>query len=86
MNSSPSLIVVIRNKDNILYNGPAFGITSINDKGTFDVLPGHESFITLIREKVIIHPTPKTSQEILIDNGIARVHEDKMHIFVNFKS
>lgn len=86
MNTSANLVLVVRNKDKVLYKGPAFALTSINDRGIFDVLPGHESFISLIKEKVVIHPTPKINQEILIDNGILRVHKDKAYVYVNFKS
>lgn len=86
MNTSANLVLVVRNKDKVLYKGPAFALTSINDRGIFDVLPGHESFISLIKEKIVIHPTVKINQEILIDNGILRAHKDKVYVYVNFKS
>ena len=86
MNNPANFVVVVRNKDKVLYKGPAFAITSINDKGIFDVLPQHESFISLIKEKIVVHPTPRTNQEFLIDNGIVRVHKYKVYAYVNFKS
>ena len=86
INPSPSLTVVVRNKEKVLYSGQAAAITSINDKGIFDVLPQHENFISLIKEKVIIHPTLKENEEIQIENGIARVYKDNVYIYVNFKS
>ncbi|MBI4096093.1 MAG: hypothetical protein HY425_00045 [Candidatus Levybacteria bacterium] len=86
MNTSANLVLVVRNKDKVLYKGSVFALTSVNDRGIFDVLSGHESFISLIKEKVVIHPTIKTNQEILIDNGILRVYEDKAYVYVNFKS
>lgn len=85
LNTASNLTVVVRNKDKVLYNGQAAAITSINDKGIFDVLPQHASFITLIKEKVIIHPTLKENKEIQIENGILRVYKDKVYIYVNFK-
>ena len=82
----PSILtVIIRNKDKVLYSGQASAVTSINDKGIFDVLAEHESFITLIKDKVTIHTTPKEKQEIQIDNGILRVYKDKVYVYVNFK-
>ena len=86
MNNSPSLTVVVRNKEKVLYSGQAGAITSVNDKGVFDVLPQHENFITLIKEKVIIRKTLKENKEIQIENGIVRVYKDKVYIYVNFKS
>lgn len=81
----PNLTVVIRNKDKIIFSGQAYAVTSVNDRGVFDILPQHENFITLIKEKVIIHPTIKENQEIQIENGIVRIYKDKVYIYVNFK-
>lgn len=85
MTNSSNLNVVVRNKDNVLYKGQAYAVTSINDRGTFDILPRHENFIALIKEKVTIHPDEKTKQEILIENGIIRVFKDNVNIYVNFR-
>ena len=82
-NTSSNLTVIVRNKDNVLYSGQAYAVTAVNDKGVFDVLPEHENFITLIKDKVIIRPNPKENREIPIDNGIVRVYKDKVYIYVN---
>lgn len=86
MDNSPNLTVVMRNKEKVLYSGQAQAVTSVNDKGVFDVLPQHANFISLIKEKVIIHPTLKENKEIQIENGIVRIYKDKVYIYVNFKS
>lgn len=80
------LTVVIRNKDKVLYSGQAYAITAVNDKGTLDILAEHESFISLIKNKITIHTTPTAKQEIQIENGILRVYKDKVYIYVNFKA
>jgi len=86
MREASILTVIIRNKDQVLYSGQAFAITAVNDKGSFDVLAEHESFISLIKDKIIIRITPKEKREIQIDNGIIKVYKDKVYIYVNFKS
>lgn len=83
---NPSLSVIVRNKDQILYSGHPYALTAVNDKGIFDILPQHENFISLIKEKVTIHDSQKAKHEMKIENGILRVHEDKVYIYVNFKS
>jgi len=80
------LTVVVRNKDKVLYSGQAYAVTAVNDRGPFDVLAQHESFISLIKDRVIIHTTPKEQKEIQIENGIVRVYKDKVYIYVNFES
>lgn len=80
------LTIIIRNKDKVLYSGQAFALTAVNDRGPFDVLAQHESFISLIHDKILIRPTPTAKQEIQIENGIIRVYKDKVYIYVNPKS
>lgn len=81
-----TLTVIIKNKDKVLFSGQVFAITSVNDKGVFDILAQHENFISLIKEKVIIHTTPKEGKQIQIDNGILRTYKDQVFIYVNFAS
>ena len=85
-NLASNLTVVVRNKDKVLYSGQAYAVTAVNEKGNFDILAEHENFITIIKEKVIIHPTLKENKEIQIENGIIRVYKDKVYVYVNFKS
>lgn len=85
MDFASNLTVVVRNKDKILYSGQAYAVTTVNEKGTFDVLAEHESFISLIKDKVTVRTTPKENTEIPIDNGILRVFKDKVYIYVNPK-
>ena len=80
MLNPPNLTVVVRNKDRVLYNGNAYAVTAVNDKGIFDILPQHENFISLIKDKVIIRKTQKENQEIKIENGLVRVYKDKVYV------
>ena len=82
----PNLTVIIRNKDKILFNGQAYAVTGVNDRGIFDILPQHESFISLIKDKVTVRKNTREKQEIQIENGILRVYKDKVYIYVNFKA
>lgn len=84
MDNSSNLTVIIRNKDKILYNSQVFAVSSVNDRGTFDILPEHENFISLIKEKIVIHPTQKENKEIQIENGILRAYKNKVYIYINF--
>jgi F0F1-type ATP synthase epsilon subunit len=81
-----TLTIIIRNKGNVLYSGQAYAVSSVNDKGPFDILAEHENFISLIKNKIIIHITPTEEKEIQLENGILRVHKDKVYVYVNFKA
>jgi F0F1-type ATP synthase epsilon subunit len=85
MANTPSLTVIVRNRENILFNGQAQAISSVNEKGPFDVLAQHENFITLIKKKIVVHISSKENREFQIENGIAKVLNDKIFVYINFK-
>ncbi len=85
MPNTTSIKVVVRNREKILFTGDVFAVTSVNDKGVFDILPQHQSFISLIKDKVTIHKTEREKEEIQIENGVLRVYNDKVYVYVNFK-
>lgn len=86
MSDTPTIHIVARNKDRILFDGDVFAVTSYNDKGEFDVLPEHENFISTIKNKLIIHKTRKEKEEFQIENGIIRVTRDRVYAYVNFSA
>lgn len=81
----PQINLTVRNRENVLFEDKVEAVTSYNDKGVFDILPEHESFISIIKEKVIIHKTLKDNREIKIDNGVLKVYENNVNIYVNFE-
>jgi F0F1-type ATP synthase epsilon subunit len=86
MVNSSSLTVIIKNKEKVLFSGQAQAVSSVNDKGPFDILCQHENFISLIKKKIVIHITLQEGREIQIESGIARVYDDKVFIYVSLKS
>lgn len=86
MTNSSMLTVVVRNKENILFNGHAQAISSFNDKGPFDILSQHENFIALVKNKIVVHINSKEEKEFQIQNGIIRAYNDKIFVYANFES
>lgn len=76
--------VVIRSREKILLDEKVNSVTSYNDKGVFDVLYEHENFISLIKQSVIIHREGMEDQEIKINNGIMRVYQNNVHLYLGF--
>lgn len=77
--------VIVRNRETILFQDKVFSVTSYNDKGTFDILPEHESFISLIKNKLIIRKSKNEAEEIKIDNGVVRVYNNNVSFYINFE-
>ena len=77
-----TLHVFIRNRDTVLINEDVESLTSVNEKGVFDILPLHSNFITLLEQRVQLRRLDGTSQEIVVSNGILRVIENRVEIYI----
>lgn len=84
--SRNSIRVVIRNRENVLFDEEITAISSYNEKGLFDVLPLHANFISIIKEALILHKGGKDKQEMKIDGGVLRVHENQVQIYLGLLS
>lgn len=77
----PKIHLTIKSREKTIFDEDTYGVSSINDVGPFDVLPMHENFISLIREKIIIHDK-KTDREMKIESGLLRANDNKVSIFL----
>ena len=66
----------------VLFEGEVETISSVNDKGIFDVLEQHTSFISLIKDKIVIHTLDGKEQEMKIQDGIMRVYKNEVSVFL----
>lgn len=77
----PTIHVIIKNKERIIFDGQVNAVSSFNDVGLFDILPLHENFISLVKQKIILHGN-NGEKEFKINNGVLRVKEDKVDIYL----
>jgi len=80
MDKNISLSII--NRQGILFSGKVKAVSSYNEKGLFDILSEHENFISLIYEKIVIHKNDNTKEEVKIDNGVLRVYENNVNIYI----
>lgn len=76
------LHVFVMTGDSVVYNDIAKSVSSRNDTGRFDILPYHTNFICIIKEFLLIQKSPTEKKEIVIKNGIMRVYENNVQVFV----
>ena len=79
----PPLEIVIRRRDKLVYQGQAYAITSVNQKGTFDILAEHANFITVIKDYLTIHKLDKTEQKIELTNGVIHSADNKITAYLD---
>jgi F0F1-type ATP synthase epsilon subunit len=84
--TTSNLNVSVRSKKKTYFKGNAVSITSLNDKGEFDILPGHANFISLISKYVVIDKDQKSEQKFVVSNGILRVKENTVEVFLEVYS
>lgn len=59
----------------------AKAVSSQNQLGRFDILPGHTNFITFIFKEVTIHTVEK-KETFQFERGVLEVSEDQVNIFL----
>lgn len=77
-----ALRVMLRNSEKVIYDGTAWAVSSVNDRGVFDILPNHINFITMIKDSLTIHKPDRTIQEYKIRTGLMRVSSNTIEIYV----
>lgn len=86
MADNKSLIVKIRDAENIIFEGEADLISSINEVGKFDVLPLHANFISMIQQELHIFNKHQKVKELKIQSAVMKVSENKVHIFLGLEN
>jgi F0F1-type ATP synthase epsilon subunit len=80
---APKLTVIARAPFHVYYEGDADVVTAANRIGTFDVLPGHADFFSMLTPGEVIVGTLADPVSFTIRNGIMTVRDNKVMIFVN---
>lgn len=77
-----TLMVKVRSREGLLFDGRVYAISSTNDIGPFDVLPLHANFVSVIQNFLIITLVDGSKKHIQVDKGLIRVRENKADIFL----
>lgn len=80
--NTEELQVFVMTGDSVVYNDKAISVSSRNEKGRFDILPLHTNFISIIKEFLVIQINSQEKKQIDIKNGIMRVYENKVQIYI----
>lgn len=81
--STESIHVTVRDRRKVIYEADARAVTTYNETGLFDILPQHANFISLIEKSVVIHTVDGKKTTITIDNGLVKVKDNAIHLYVN---
>jgi len=77
------LHVRINSPERIIWEGQAESVSAINSHGTFDILPLHANFITIIENKPIKIKTSKEAFEFTFTKSVMYIHKNDVLIYTN---
>ena len=77
------LTVAIVTPEREVYNGPAADVRAPGWEGEFDVLPGHERYLSLLRGGLVSLVAPDGPRRWVVGRGFAEVGDDKVVILVD---
>ena len=82
MSSQNNIMLVVRQRDKVVFEGEVKAFSSINERGNFDILYSHANFISIIKKNYAIHNIDGTKSEIEIDEGIVRAYGNKVTVYL----
>lgn len=80
------LYLKVFSPEKVFFEGEVKSLTSINEDGKFDVLGEHANFISIIRDTLIISHKNGEKQEIKIDGGVIKVHENRVSVYLGIEA
>ncbi len=81
-----SLFVSVRGPEKLLYEGDVSALSSVNERGPFDVLPMHENFISIIGQKLVLTLKNGEIKEFPVDKGVMRTYKNNVDVFLGIEA
>lgn len=82
MPDEPTIHVIIRTRQDVIYDGRVTALSSLNDTGPFDVLPEHANFISIVKDMVTLHFPNDQKQLFRLQTGILHVEENEIKLYI----
>ncbi|OGC59241.1 hypothetical protein A3A70_00950 [candidate division WWE3 bacterium RIFCSPLOWO2_01_FULL_42_11] len=77
------LKVIIQNPDEIVWQGEAISVSSINSAGPFDILPQHAKFISILENQKISVRTQTQTLSFNFYTSVLSIENNVVTIFAN---
>lgn len=83
---TPLISVTVKKPEQTVFDGFATTITSISNRGKFDILAYHANFIALIQETIILGQEGKPNVVIPIKTGVMKVRQNIVKIILGVET
>lgn len=82
---SKALVLKVQTRQDVLYQGEIDSLTSVNQKGKFDILRKHANFISLIKDYILIRDLKGKDYRLNIGQGLMKVLDNQINIYLGIK-
>lgn len=76
--------LIIKSRDNVLFEGEVDNVTSYNKIGIFNILTDHANFISVVQKKIVFRQKGSL-QEIHVDNALLKVRGNTVSVYIGVK-
>jgi len=83
IDGKPIMHIKVYSPYKVYFDEDGYSITAVNDTGTFDILPRHHNFMTLLNPCDILVHSLRDIQKIRISRGIMHVKADRVIVFLD---
>ena len=80
-----SLHLIIRSREKVEFEGKVATISSVNQKGVFDILVQHENFISLLDSSLKIRLLDGNIKDFPVASAVVKVTNNQVEVFVGVK-
>jgi F0F1-type ATP synthase epsilon subunit len=82
----PLISVTVKQPEKTIFDGFATSVTSVSNRGKFDVLAYHANFIALIQETILLGQENKPPVQIPIKTGVMKVRQNSVKIILGIET
>jgi F0F1-type ATP synthase epsilon subunit len=79
--NTPVIKVKISTPTDVLWEGEAESVSSINSQGPFDILPKHANFVTLVQGEPISVRSDQRERQYSFKNAVIHTDKDSVRIY-----
>lgn len=79
------LTVTVHDRTGVLFKGEAKAVSSHNERGSFDVLPEHANYLTIIEQEVKLH-LPTDEKTFNLTRGVLSAVDNEVTILLGITS
>lgn len=77
--------VIVKDTQNVVFDGDVDRISSYNEVGPFDIYPMHANFISILRQELTLYLHKQKVKELKFEQAILKVKQDKAQIFIGIE-